>query len=110
MLEKAICILLMTLLGSVGAIYLKRVSSGNGILGVLKDVNFYVAVASYGLSAVLNVLILVVMDYVVVLPLCAITYVWTTVLAIFFFKEKITVNKIVGIALIFAGTAFISFV
>ena len=110
MLEKVACIFFMTLLGSLGALYLKKVSATNGIKGLLKDVNLYIAIGAYGLSSILNVLILVVMDYVVVLPLCAITYVWTTVLAYLYFKEKITVTKLVGMLFIFAGTAFISFV
>lgn len=110
MIEKIVCIFLMTFLGSLGALYLKKVSTNDGIKGLLKDVNLYIAVGAYGLSSLLNVLILVVMDFVVVLPLCAITYVWTTVLAVPYFKEKITPTKIVGMLFIFAGTAFISFV
>lgn len=100
----------MTLLGSIGALYLKKVSAVNGIKGLIRDVNLYIAVGAYALSSILNVLILVVMDYVVVLPLCAITYVWTTVLAYLCFKEKITTTKLIGMLFIFAGTAFISFV
>ena len=100
----------MTLFGSLGALYFKKVSQSNGIKGLIRDKNLYIALAAYALSSILNVLILVVMDYAVVLPLCAITYVWTTILAVPYFKEKITTNKIIGMAFIFAGTAFISFV
>ena len=100
----------MTLLGALGAIYLKRASYVKGIFNLIKTPSFYIAIFFYGASSLLNILILTVMDYVVVLPLCAVTYVWTTALSVLYYKEKITIGKIVGISLIILGTVFISFV
>ena len=100
----------MTLLGALGAIYLKRASSVRGVLSLIKTPSFYVAVLCYGLSSLLNIFVLTMMDYAVVLPLCAVTYVWTCVLSVLYYRERITLNKIAGISLIILGTVFISFV
>ena len=98
-----IMLFVMTLLGSVASLFLKKASSSNGIGGLLKNVNLYVGGLLYLSSALLNIYVLKYLDYSVVLPLTAITYIWTMVLSYFVLKEKITMKKIVGVAMIVLG-------
>ena len=57
---------------------------------------------------VLNIIVLKYLPYSVVLPLTAITYIWSLVIAYCFLKEKITKVKIYGIICIMIGAIFIS--
>lgn len=100
--------LLMTLLGSVASLFLKKASGTSGIVAMLKNVNLYIGGFLYLASAVLNIWILRYLDYSVVLPLTSLTYIWTMVLSYFILKEKITGKKIGGVALILIGAVLVS--
>ena len=73
-------LLVMTLLGSVASLFLKRASGEAGIIAMLKNINLYVGGFLYLLSAVINIWVLKWLDYSVVLPLTSLTYIWTMVL------------------------------
>lgn len=103
-----VLLLLMTLIGSVASLSLKRASGADGIFSLLKNVNLYVGGFLYLTSAVLNIYILRHMDYSVVLPLTSITYIWTMFLSYMVLKEKITKKKILGVILIITGAVLIS--
>ena len=103
-----VSLLLMTLLGSVASLFLKKASGTTGIVSVIKNVNLYVGGFLYLASAVLNIWILRYLDYSVVLPLTSLTYIWTMVLSYFILKEKITGKKIGGVALILIGAILVS--
>ena len=97
-------LLVMTLLGSVASLFLKRASGEAGIIAMLKNINLYVGGFLYLLSAV----ILKWLDYSVVLPLTSLTYIWTMILAYLILKEKITKRKIAGVILILIGAVCVS--
>lgn len=101
-------LLIMTLLGASASLFLKRASGSEGILGLIKNVNFYVGGMLYLLAAVLNIYILKFLDYSVVLPLTSLTYIWTMALSYVILKEKITGKKLAGVALILAGAVAVS--
>ena len=96
-------LLVMTLLGSVASLFLKRASGEAGIIAMLKNINLYVGGFLYLLSAVINIWVLKWLDYSVVLPLTSLTYIWTMVLAYLILKEKITRGKFIGNLIIIAG-------
>ena len=98
----------MTLLGSSGCLLLK-ISTKRGLtIGILlKTPNFYLGAFCYFLSAVLNIILLKYMDYAIILPLTSITYVWSMIFAHFLLHEKITREKMSGMALIIAGIPFL---
>ncbi|HEX2938000.1 MAG TPA: EamA family transporter [Ruminiclostridium sp.] len=102
-------IVFMTMLGALGGFFFKR-SSGRGgsIFSVLKNKNLYIGGVIYVASALLNIWVLKHMQYSVVLPMTAITYIWTMILSRIVFKEKITVKKAIGVASIIIGAVFIS--
>ena len=103
-----ISLLIMTLLGSVASLFLKRASGTDGIFAMLKNLNLYIGGFLYIVSAILNIWILRYLDYSVVLPLTSLTYIWTMVLSYFILKEKITKKKIGGLVLILIGAVCVS--
>ncbi len=103
-----VVLLVMTLMGSVASLFLKKASGTKGLLGMLRNVNLYVGGGLYVLSAVLNIWVLRFLDYSVVLPLTSLTYMWTMFMSRAFLKEKITVRKIIGVVLIIIGAVLVS--
>lgn len=103
-----VVLLIMTLLGSVASLFLKKASGSDGIVGLLKNVNLFIGGFLYLISAVLNIWVLRYLDYSVVLPLTSLTYIWTLVLSYMILKEKITLKKIGGVVLILIGAICVS--
>ncbi len=101
-------LLIMTVLGSVASLFLKKASGANGIFLMLKNINLYIGAGLYLASAVLNIWILRYLDYSVVLPLTSLTYIWTMVLSYMILKERITKKKIIGVLLILLGAIMVS--
>ena len=103
-----ICLIIMTFMGSIAALFLKRASGSEGIKNMLLNPNLYIGGMLYLLSAVLNIWILRFLDYSVVLPLTSLTYVWTMMISYLVLKEKITPKKIAGVALVLTGAVLVS--
>lgn len=103
-----VTLIIMTLLGSVASLFLKKASGADGLLLLIKNVNLYFGGFLYLASAVLNIWILRYLDYSVVLPLTSLTYIWTMVLSYMILKEKITPKKIGGVILILIGAICVS--
>ena len=101
-------LLIMTMIGSVASLFLKKASGSNGLIEMLRNVNLYIGGFLYVTSAVLNIWLLKILDYSVILPLSSLTYIWTMVLSYFILKEKITLKKMVGVCLILIGAIIIS--
>ena len=100
--------LLMTILGALGSLFLKMSSGADGITVLLKNGYLYLGGIFYLASLIITVYLLRVWDYSVVLPLTAVTYVWTLVLGKFVLKEMISVKQIVGVGFILVGSILIS--
>ncbi len=101
-------LVLMTLMGSVAALFLKKASGFTDLIGLLTNINLYLGGGLYCLAAVINIFILRYIEYSVVLPLTSFTYIWTMILSALIFKEKITVKKAVGVSLIVIGAVFVA--
>lgn len=102
------CLLVMTMLGAIASLFLKRASAADGILSMLKGRSLYVGGMLYFVSALLNIWILKKLDYSVVLPLTSLTYVWTTLLSYGMLKEVVTKKKLSGLGLIVLGAILVS--
>ena len=61
----------------------------------------------YLIAALLNIYVLSLMEYSKVLPLTSLTYGWTMLLSYLVFKEKINIQKIVGLLFVIAGAIMI---
>lgn len=103
-----ICLLTMTLIGSIASLFLKKASDSYGIKTMLLNMNLYVGGGLYFLAAIINIWVLRYLDYSVVLPLTSLTYMWTMFLSCLILKEKISKRKIAGVILILIGAVFVS--
>ncbi|MGN0839039.1 MAG: EamA family transporter [Pyramidobacter sp.] len=104
------CVLLivMTFLGAAGSYFLKKASGSASFAALLQNLNLYTGGALYFLSAVLNIAVLRKLDYSIVLPLTAVTYIWTMLIAHWFLDEPITRKKVIGVSCIAAGAILLS--
>ena len=86
-----------------GFFFKKAADTGTSVLKILLSPYLYAGGILYVISAVLNILALKGLNYTVVLPITAITYVWTLVISYFILKEKLSRKKIAGVILIIIG-------
>ena len=101
-------IIVMTMLGALAGLFLKRASSNLNIRALLTNVNLYLGGGLYLIAAVINIVVLHYLDYSLVLPLTSITYIWTMIVSRLVLKETITSRKIAGVLCILAGAIVIS--
>lgn len=104
-----VSVLLMTCLGSLGAICFKKTSiSGNiHMKELLRDKWLYIGGALYVAGAVFNIIVLRFLPLSVVLPFSSITYIWTIFFSNRFFHEKINRFKIIAMVCIVAGVVLL---
>lgn len=105
-----VLLIIMTIMGAVAAIFLKKASGFKNFRQLIFNKNLYIGGILYFLSALLNIYILRFLDYSIVLPLTSITYIWTMILSYFVFHEKITSKKVIGLACVFIGVILIAIV
>lgn len=103
-----VALLLMTLLGSVASWMLKLASKDLSPARLLRDWHLYAGGSGYVCAALINIWVLRYMDLSVVLPMTALTYVWTLILARLFLGERLNVLKIGGVAAILGGVVLIA--
>ena len=101
-------LVVMTLMGAVASLFLKKASGTNAMLGLLTNLNLYIGGGLYFLSALLNIFILRYLDYSIVLPLTSITYIWTMVISVVCLKEKVTRKQMSGVLLIMIGAILVT--
>jgi multidrug transporter EmrE-like cation transporter len=97
-----------TVLGAAAQILIKTGAGnlhGAGVLEMIQNFHLLAGYSLYGMSTVLLVLALRDGELSVLYPVISLTYVWVTILSSVLFGEAITVNKLVGIAVIVAGVA-----
>lgn len=102
-------VMLATLIGALGAFFFKRsAEKASGIVSLIWIPSFYLGGLLYVLSALLNVILLRYMDYTILYPLTAITYIWSLIISGYFLGEKITKSKIAGVILICLGVVLLN--
>src|SRR3989338_2303605 len=96
-------------LGGLGAFFFKKASSSFSltIKGILQNKYLLGGCISYGLSIVFFVPALRQGELSVLYPLVATSYVLAALFSSYFLKEKMTKLKLVSIALIILGVAFL---
>jgi drug/metabolite transporter (DMT)-like permease len=105
-----ISILLMTSLGSLGAVCFKKTSLGEegfSIKKLIKNKWLYLGGVLYVAGAVFNIIVLRFLPYSVVLPFSSITYIWTIIFSNRFFHEKIGKFKVIAICCIVFGVVLL---
>ena len=102
-------VLAMTLVGAAGAFFLKAgMDRVDGLRSLFKNYRLYLGGACYLTGAGLNVLLLRRMDYSVLYPMTAVTYVWSMALSAAFLGERVTKQKLIGVTAILAGVILLS--
>ena len=97
----------MTLGGALGAFFFKQGAQRiENAISLFTQPKIYIGGMCYVGSALLNIYVLRYLEYSVVYPLTAITYIWSAILAKVFLGEKITRRKVLGIAAICIGVIF----
>ena len=99
-------VLIMTLSGSVGAIFFKKAMSaleGRSFLLLFKTPTFYIGGFCYAVGLLTNVVLMQYFDYTLVYPSSALTYAWTLFISFMFLKERINWQKIAAVVCIVFG-------
>ncbi|MGG5460372.1 EamA family transporter [Clostridium sp. B9] len=100
---------IMTFLGALGGFFFKKGSQNiENFLSLILNWKIYIGGIFYLTAALLNILVLKYLPYSIVLPLTAMTYIWTMIIAKIALYEKITRNKIIGTILIILGSVLIA--
>lgn len=104
-----VALLLMGFFASVASFFLKKTTAGGlGIGKLLRNPYLYLGGGLYVLSALLNLYLLKRLPYSIVVPLGALTYIWTMGIACRFLGEKVTRQKVIGILLIIIGVVLVA--
>ena len=100
---------IMTLLGALGGFFFKKGAENvENFLSLILNWKICIGGIFYVTAALLNIGVLKYLPYSIVLPLTAMTYIWTMILAKIALGEKITCNKITGTILIIIGSVLIA--
>jgi multidrug transporter EmrE-like cation transporter len=97
-----------TILGAAAQILMKIGSTRMEhfeIMQVLTNLPLFVGYALYGINTVLLMFALRDGELSKLYPIIALTYVWVTILSMYFFDERLTFWKGAGIAIIVAGVS-----
>jgi len=99
-----ILVILMTFLGALGSLGLKKgAGTAKGLLRLVVSPWFVSGGVLYFISALLDIWLLKYLPYVVVLPLTSLTYGWSMMLAWLVLKERLSALKLLGVSLIIGG-------
>ena len=104
-------LLVTTISGSAGALFLKRAMNSIEKLSakaIFTSPWVYLGTFLYILSAVTNIVLFFYVDYSIGFPMTSLTYVWTVFFSYWVFKERITLLKVLGILLIIGGVIVIA--
>lgn len=104
-----LAVLAMTLVGAMGAFFLKAgMDRVDSLASLFRTPKIYLGGCFYLAGALLNILLLRRLDYSVLYPMTAITYVWSMGLSAAFLGERLTGRKLAGVACVLAGVLILS--
>jgi len=109
-----IFLIISSIIGSVGALFLKIGSakfrihfSINGILDILTNYKLMFGIFLYGLGTIIFLMALRLGELSVVYPLTSLGYIVITLLSMYFLKERMNWYKWAGIGFIILGVALV---
>ena len=103
-------IAIMTVSGSLGALFLKKGVAKIERLAItqmIKCWELYLGAFFYLIGALANVLLLRQLDYTLIYPLTSLTYLWTMMISVAALGEKMNRDKVIAIVCIVAGAYLI---
>lgn len=109
-LSSIVLVLISSFIGSFGAVFLKLGAEymRPGIKGVISNYRLGFGIALYLLSSVFFVMGVAQGELTILYPMISLGYIWTLLWAYLFFKEPFGKSKVIGLALIIVGVAFIN--
>ncbi len=110
-LSSIIMVLFSSFIGSFGAVFLKlgaEHKGAGGIKGLLTNYPLAFGIALYLLSSVFFVMGVAQGELTILYPMVSLSYIWTLVWSRIFFKEQITMVKVIGLGVIVLGVACIN--
>ena len=109
-LSSILLILTSSLIGSFGAVFLKLGAEhmNGGLAGVIKNYWLGIGIGLYLLSSVFFVMGVAQGELSILFPMVALGYIWTLLWARIFFRERFTLSKVGGLAMIVVGVALIN--
>ena len=104
-----LAVLAMTLVGAMGAFFLKAgMDRVDSLTSLFQNPRIYLGGCFYLAGALLNILLLRRLDYSVLYPMTAVTYVWSMALSAAFLGERVIKQKLIGVTAILAGVILLS--
>jgi drug/metabolite transporter (DMT)-like permease len=109
-LSSIILILVSSFIGSFGAVFLKLGAEHMkaGVKGFITNYRLGAGIALYLLSSVFFVMGVAQGELTILYPMVSLGYIWTLLWAYLVFEEPFSRSKILGLALIIGGVAFIN--
>lgn len=104
----AVILLVETSVASFASFFLKKASSGDSKIDIIKSPFFYLGGILYVVSSCLGIVLLQLLPYAVVLPLGSLTYVWTMFISRWLLHEDITKRKLLGMAVLISGVILLA--
>ena len=99
----------MTFLGALGAFFFKKAATkADGLLPLFINKELYLGGTSYVSGAILNILLLRYLQYSILYPMTAITYIWTAIISHRLLGEKMSKRALLGIVMICVGVGFLA--
>ncbi len=103
-----VLVILMTLLGAIASALFKKATGDYSFKRLFFSSVFICGALLYGLGALLNIYLLTIIQYSKLVPMISLSYIWSMIIAKFFFKEKISGVKITGLIVLIIGVFLIS--
>lgn len=102
---------LCTALTSFAQIFYKKASSSlsSNIISWITNYDLIIGLSLYAVGAVMMIYAFKDGEVTVLYPIIALSYIWVSLLAVYFFHETVTVFEMIGIGLVVAGVIFIGF-
>jgi len=99
----------MTFLGAMGAYFFKRTTTKtNEIISLFTCAEFYLGGLFYVSGAAINIILLQYLQYSILYPMTAVTYIWTALLSNRLLGEKISKRTRLGMVVICIGVIFLA--
>src|SRR3989338_8060873 len=108
-LQSVVLVVLSSIIGAFGPVFLKKASGdfSFNIIKQIRNVPLIIGMACYGLSVLIYIPALKGGELSVIYPLVSISYVLAALYSVWLLKERMTLQKWAGIALIMFGIALI---
>ena len=108
-LSSAILVFLCTLLVSVAQVFYKTGANALefSLIKIITNYNIIIGIAIYAVGAIILLIALRGGELSVLYPIIATSYIWVTLLSIYFFNEVMNFYKFAGIAAIISGIILI---